>query len=194
MASTGCLVTTTPDFTPPKRTRPFLVPSSVDPDARGVLLVNTLEQLQASKTLFEFSADVVSEDQDSPVNGHLYIDYGKVVGDHPFSRSITEIKSLPPSTMENMKPRRMLAKWNVASDVLGTECHTATLIVTHDFDPETSCPVCRSDSSQITWQVFSCGGASAGTCVADFSLCQKWGPGCDAAVDPDAGAACGAVP
>ena len=192
MTSTGCLVTSTPDFTPPTRTRPFLVPSSTDPDARGVLLIDTVEHPK-SQTSIQFSADIVSEDQGSPVQGVLYIDYGLVTNDRPFREQI-QIHDVDPSTLSDPTTRSIRAKWNVFASNIEPGCHTVTLLVTHDLDRVTSCPRCRNDSSQITWQVFSCGGASAATCVADFSACQKWGQGCDAAVDPDAGAECGALP
>ncbi len=92
MASTSCLVTSTPDFTPPDRTPPFLVTASADPDPRGVLLVNTLEQ--QNNLTFTFSADVISEDQGAKVYGHLYIDYGRFE-DQPALDVITEIPPRP---------------------------------------------------------------------------------------------------
>jgi len=192
MASTSCLVTSTPDFTPPKRTRPFLVPSSADPDPRGVLLIDTLEH-PGNQTSIDFSADVVSEDQGDMVEGVLYIDYGRVEGTKPYVEEI-QISDVPPGTLSDTTPRKVSGTWNVKNSVLGTKCHSVTLLVSHDLDRVTSCPVCRNDSSQITWQVYSCGLAPAASCVADFSGCQKVGPGCNVSVDPDAGAACGALP
>jgi hypothetical protein len=193
MMSNGCLVTSTPDFTPPKRTRPFLIPSSVDPDARGVILIDTVEHPK-SQTSIQFSADIVSEDQGSPVQGVLYIDYGLPMNDRHFREQI-QIHDVPPSTLSDETTRSIRAKWNVGASNIESGCHTVTLLVTHELDRVTSCPICRNDSSQITWQVYSCGGASAAKCVAslDFSECQNWDPGCGVAVDPDAGA-CGALP
>jgi hypothetical protein len=192
MSSLGCLVTSTPDFTPPTRTRPFLVPSSVDPDARGVLLIDTVEHPK-SLTSLEFSADIVSEDQGTSVQGVLYIDYGLVMNDKPF-RELIQIPDVRPSTLTDPVKRNIRATWHVAGSTIGPGCHTVTMLVTHDLDRVSSCPRCRNDSSQITWQVYSCGGTSAAKCVADFTDCQKWGPGCDVAADPDGGAACGALP
>ena len=195
MAFTGCLVTSTLEFTPPERTRPYLVTATADPDPRGVLLVNTLEQLQMGKTSFEFSADVVSEDQGAKVKGYLYIDYGKTVGDHPYADLIPEIRELPPSTMSDTTKRNIRGKWNVASNAPSDGCHTVTLIVSHEFDAETSCPVCRNDSSQLTWPVFACPpNTAASKCVLDFTGCEKWGQGCGAVANPDAGAECGDLP
>lgn len=192
MSSLGCLVTSTPDFTPPERTRPFLVPSSVDPDARGVILIDTVEHPK-SLTSIDFSADIVSEDQGSPVQGVLYIDYGATLSDRPF-RELIQVRDVPASTLSDQVKRPIRGTWNLANSTVGPGCHTVTLLVSHDLDRITSCPVCRNDSSQITWQVFHCGGASAALCVADFNDCQSWGPGCDVAVDPNGGAACGALP
>jgi hypothetical protein len=194
MVSTSCLVTSTPDFTPPKRTRPFLVPSSADPDARGVLLIDTVEHPK-NQTSIDFSADVVSEDQGDIVEGVLYIDYGKVGGDKPYAEAI-QIRDLPPSTLADTTKRNVRVTWNVKNSALTPGCHTVTLLVSHNLDRVTSCPVCRNDSSQITWQIYSCDLAPAASCVADFSACttQNWGPGCDVAADPNAVAACGALP
>jgi hypothetical protein len=195
MASTGCLVTSTPEFMPPERTRPFLVTATADPDPRGVLLVNTLEQRKDSQVSFVFSADVVSEDQGAKVKGHLYIDYGKRVGDNIYADLITEFPELPPSTMADTTKRNIRGKWNIDSNAPATGCHTVTLIVSHEFDAETSCPVCRNDSSQLTWPVFACPpNTAASECVPDFTECEKWGQGCGAVANPDAGVECGALP
>lgn len=195
MALSGCLVTSTPEFTPPERTRPFLITASADPDPRGVLLINTLEQQQVRKTSFEFSADVVSEDQGDKVKGYLYIDYGVKVGDHPYADVITQIRELPPSTMTDATKRNIRGKLDLETNVLDTGCHTVTLIVSHEFDAETSCPVCRNDSSQLTWPVFVCPPETAAAkCTPDFTKCEKPGQGCGAVADPDAGVQCGALP
>jgi hypothetical protein len=194
MASTSCLVTSTPDFTPPKRTAPFLVVASADPDPRGVLLVNTLEQ-QDPKLPFTFSADVMSEDQGANVFGHLYIDYGKGT-DSPALDVITEIPPLDPSTMSDTS-RRIGGKWSVEQNYVSGSCHTVTLIVSHEFDSATSCPVCRSDSSQLTWPVYVCDAIlPAADCHPDFSACesQPLSQGCGAAAGPNASAKCGALP
>ena len=193
MTSTSCLVTSTPDFTPPKPTRPFLIPSSSDPDARAVLLVDTVEHPK-SQTSIQFSANIAAGNDGRKVEGVLYIDYGLVTNDMHFREQIP-IRDIPPSTQPDLDTRSASGTWNVSASNIGPGCHTVTLLVTHELDHFTSCPTCRNDSSQITWQVFSCGGASAASCVAhlDFSACQKWGQGCDAAVDPDAGD-CGALP
>lgn len=192
MASTSCLVTSTPDFTPPKPTRPFLVASSVDPDARGVLLIDTVEHPK-SLTSIQFSADIVSEDRDAKVQGVLYIDYGLITNDRPFREQI-QIADVAASTLTDPMARPIRAKWNVGASSIGPGCHTVTMLVTHTLDRVSSCPCCRNDSSQITWQVYSCGGASAATCVPDFSACENWGPGCPAAANPDSCPACGALP
>ncbi len=197
MASTSCLVTSTPDFTPPKRTPPFLIAASADPDLRGVLKVNTLAQKEAGNLPIAFSADVISEDQGTNVYGHLYIDYGKGVG-QPGVDVITEIPPLDPSTMSDTS-RRISGKWNfdISSLKIKNTCHTVTLIVSHEFDSATSCPVCRSDSSQLTWPVYVCDELiPASDCHPDFSACesQPLRQGCGASADPDAGAECGVLP
>ncbi len=193
MASTSCLVTSTPDFTPPKRTPPFLIVASADPDPRGVLKVNTLQQ--QNNLTFTFSADVISEDQGDKVFGHLYIDYGKP-GEQPALDTITEIPPLDPSTMSDTS-RRISGKWTAEFRFFKNSCHTVTLMVSHEFDSATSCPVCRNDSSQLTWPVYVCDETlPAADCHPDFSACesQSLKQGCGASADPDAGAQCGDSP
>lgn len=195
MASTSCLITSTPDFSPPDRTRPFLLVDTADPNPHGVLLINTLEKLQAGETSFSFGADFVSEDQGDDVFGHLYIDYG-MSKFPPAIDVITEIDAVKAGTMADAK-RRIKGTWNVANSVFNSGCHTVTLIVAHDFDSGTSCPVCRSDSTQLTWRVFFCDpNTPAANCVPDFTKCdtQTFAQGCGEVANPEVGAQCGALP
>ena len=193
MASTGCLVTTTPDFTPPKRTRPFLIAATADPDTR---LVQILDAPPGTPGIpFSFSADVVSEDQQQEVLVALYLDYGRPnANDEPFADVLFQFKKVPAGTMADTKARPATAKGKLTTP-LAFGCHTATLMVTHEIDTVARCPTCLNDSSQITWPLYRCNSLeSADACKPDFSLCETPLTGCPAVADPNAGVDCGAVP
>lgn len=192
MASTSCLVTSTPDFTPPKRTRPFLVTATADPDPRAIQI---LDAPPGAAIPYNFSADVVSDDQGAKVLGRLYIDLGKPnLGGAPFNQ-VAPTRTLDPGTMADTRPRRIEAKGTFAY-TLDLGCHTATLMVSHEFT-ESQCPTCLNDSSQISWPVYRCNTLDAlDSCKPDFSdpKCAELAPGCPAVADPDSGVECGASP
>lgn len=193
MNSSACLVTSTPSFDPPEQTRPFLVASSADPDPRGVLVVDSLNL----PTSFDFTANVVSNDANAPVELKLYLDYGFTnIAGQPFRKSLGNPPALPPSTMDDEKRPPAKARWFPGIDDVSFGCHTITLIASHRFDDTLECPVCRNDSSQITWPVFRCDSSKPmdTPCSVDFSACAKWEDTCKPAADPDAGASCGAAP
>src|SRR5262249_28383797 len=130
------------------------------------------------KNYIDFSAHVSSEDDGERVLFRLYIDYG--FPDDPYGRPyrdvVRTIDSLEPSTTStNSRPMKP-ARWFPNSNSPGYGCHNVTLIASHSFDDDrTGCPVCRSDSSQITWQVIFCDPAK-NTCESDFSTCrpEEW--------------------
>jgi hypothetical protein len=193
MTSTGCLVTSTPDFTPPKKTRPFLVTASADPDPRKIQI---LDGPPGAAISYNFSADVVSEDQGERVQGRLYIDFGdKNPGGAPYNQLGVIPGSIDPGTMADSKPRRFEAKGTLAYP-LDLGCHTATLLVSHDFT-DGQCPNCLNDSSQISWPLYRCNSLeSPDSCKPDFSKteCMTFASGCPANGDPDSGVVCGASP
>lgn len=194
MSSPACLVTSTPSFDPPKKTRPFLVPSSADPDPRGVLIVDTVDL----PTSFDFSANVVSNDEDQPIQVRLYFDYGLTnVAGQPFLKSIGNPPSLPPSTMDDVSRPPAKARWFPGIEDVGYGCHTITMIVSHAF-ADNECPACRNDSSHITWPIFRCDSSKPmdTPCSVDFSKCiaLTFQDKCSEDPDPDAGPACGAAP
>jgi len=185
MLTPACLVTSTPDFEQAQQTPPFLITATANPDPTQILIIDDAD-LRTQQNSFEFSANVVSEDAGEQVEFQLYIDYGWPDSDlgQPFRTHIGDIIPLTPSTMADTN-RRVTAKWLPAINGFGLGCHTVTLIASHHFDKssiETSgCPVCRSDSSQITWQVYRCDseGKTADSdkypCNApSFTECQGW--------------------
>jgi hypothetical protein len=193
MALPACLVTSTPSFDPPKQTRPFLVPSSADPDPRGVLIVDSLNL----PTFFEFTADVVSNDAGEDVELKLYLDYGSTnVAGQPFLRSVGNRKSLPASTMDQTNRPPAKLRWYPGIQDVGFGCHTFTMMASHHFDETLECPVCRNDSSQITWPMYRCDSSKPmdTPCSVDFSACTVFTDTCHEQADPDAGVSCGAAP
>lgn len=191
MTSTGCLVTSTPDFTPPKRTRPFLITASADPDPRNFQI---LDGPPGSAFAPSFSADVLVNDQTDKIKARLYIDYGNPnpAGD-PF-KQYYPVQHIDASTVADTKTLRIKANTTLAYPI-DPGWHTATLMVAHDFEDNHQCPVCLNDSSQISWPLYRCNSLdSADSCKPNFSLTEMWAPGCSAVADPGAGADCGANP
>lgn len=188
--STGCLVTSTPDFTPPKRTRPFLITATADPDPRNFQI---LDGPPGSAFAPTFSAGVLVGDQDDKIKARLYIDYGNpnLSGD-PF-KQYYPVQHIDASTVADTKTLRIKANTTLAYPIL-PGWHTATLMVSHEF-ADNQCPVCLNDSSQISWPLYRCNSLdSADSCKPNFSLAEMWAPGCSAVADPDAGVDCGAIP
>jgi hypothetical protein len=161
MSTTSCLITDVPQFQAPEHTAPFLLESCADPDPRTVVQVesSTLSELS-------FSACVVSQDDASGpfsiVSSKLYIDYGLDVGGQPFLYPLSGTSLPPGGTLEQTSQRFVSASWSPAIYTVGLGCHTATLIVSHDFDMLTNCPVCSDDFSTITWQVNRCDDSMGG--------------------------------
>jgi hypothetical protein len=159
MSSPACLVTSTPEYVEPERTPPFLIPSSADPDSRNVLFI------EAADVPLKLSAQVISEDAGQRVLVSLLVDYGVPFADRPFRDSEPHNQPVDPGTMAD-GPRRVTASLipqqrTPAPD--GTpegDCHTITMMVSHEFDPLSGCPCEKADSSQLSWFVFRCFGAN----------------------------------
>lgn len=153
--STACLVPSTTDLPEPTQTPPFLVASSADPDLREFLVVVDGESRK------DFTATLMSEDQEQPVKIALYIDYGRSnVAGQPFKIAITNFPEIAAGTIED-GPRPLHAQWFPDIHPVSNGCHTITLIATHEFD-FLGCPKRLADSSQLVWKVLRC--ASRETC------------------------------
>src|SRR5262249_6684508 len=66
MSTTGCLITSTPQFQPQEHTAPFLVATTADPDSRSLVILDA-----ANKGTTNFKAEVISQD-DQPGSGGLF--------------------------------------------------------------------------------------------------------------------------
>jgi hypothetical protein len=161
MSTAGCLITSTPDFTAPQHTAPFLIASSAKPAADQVV---TLDAAYPGDEVF--SADVMS--QDDPAGGMgqfqtvhvlLYIDYGITFPglSQPYRYAIHSTSELPSGTIDQTG-RNVSVTWAWSGGPYSVDrgCHTATLIVSHGFDQAPECPTCDDDASTITWQILRC--------------------------------------
>src|SRR5262249_6212763 len=66
----GCLVTSTPDFSPPKRTAPVLLTATALPDPRAVIIV------RSTGDHIQFSTDFLPGNSGELPHFRLYLDYG----------------------------------------------------------------------------------------------------------------------
>jgi hypothetical protein len=192
MSTAGCLVTSAPQFQAQQHTAPFLVASTALPDTRDIVTFDKSQPMS-----LPFSANVVSQDDAADSTGQfqkvysiLYIDYGVASApNQPYLWQIQDGNVLDPGTLEQTKARTVTETWT-PNYVVEPGCHTATLTVTHIFDPETHCPVCGSDSSSITWQVLSCDSSIAGNCA---SLPVTGSGACTVQLDPSKATSCAQV-
>jgi hypothetical protein len=151
MTLPACLVTSSPTFEEPKRTRPFLLAEGSSPDVRQIKLVNTVESLP-----LEFSATVLSEDAGTEVVGRVVLDYGVAVDGLPF-QSLGEPSSVVASTLDDTS-RTLTAKWgSTYRPTLG--CHYVSLLASHQLP----CPEDPLDLDFLTWTVVVCD-SSQGPC------------------------------
>jgi hypothetical protein len=192
MSTTGCLITSTPQFKARQHTAPFLDAATAQPDWRAVVIVD-----KSKPTTPSFSASVISQDDPPDSNGLfqkvysvLYIDYGiEAEPNRPFLHGIagstTDLGTLDPAN-----PRTVTATWYPNVDAVGPGCHTATLMVSHIFDYSSLCPACAGDSSSITWQVLSCDSSMPGSCD-DLPVAKNGA--CAYQLDPNKTATCASV-
>lgn len=157
MTLPACLVTSSPTFEEPKRTRPFLLAEGSSPDVRQIKVVD----VATGKSLpLEFGAAVVSEDAGTDVIGRLVLDYGVAVDGLPF-QSLGEPSSVVAATLDD-GPRTLTAKWgSTYKPPLG--CHYVSLLASHEFAFATSCPEDPLDFDFLTWTVVVCD-SSQGPC------------------------------
>ncbi len=178
MTLPACLVTSSPTFEEPKRTRPFLLSEASSPDVRQIKVMDTDKYLP-----FEFGASVLSEDAGDDVIGRLVLDYGVAVDDLPF-QSLGEPSAVAAATLDD-GPRPLTATWGSAyKPTVG--CHYVSLLATHKLGFGNGCPEDPEDFDFLTWTVIVCK-SSDGPCCDPQSPADDGG--CAAAdcpvVDPD---------
>jgi len=196
LSTSGCLITDPPQFTAQQHTAPFLVPSSAEPDARSVIIIDS-----ASIGTETFSAEVISQDdpagstgQFQNVQSRLYIDYGFLAGPGQPFRYVLPGTTIGSGTLSQTTGRRVSASWFAGTNPVDPGCHTVTLVASHLFDDVPECPACDDDFSTITWQVLRCD-SSMGTCaslpVTGAMGCPPLAYSCELVhAESDAGSSC----
>ncbi len=160
MPASACLVTSSPTFDDPVRTKPFLDYETATPDPRQILKISD------SQVRETFSAQVRSEDVDAKVKVRAFVDYGACnLAGQPFD-SVQFGIDLDAGTFDDTE-RKAVA--DVILEGLEEGCHRITLIASHAFDDASGCPVDPDDFTQITWNVFVCGN----TCEYDPVTCPE---------------------
>jgi hypothetical protein len=157
-ANAGCLMTSTPQFTPPKQTRPLLLPSTASPDLSAVFKVTDSN----SQIFLPFTVYVLSQDDPgNQVLSAILFDYGVPFVTQPYT-AFNQGVPLPEGTLDQ-GPRKLTVDYAFnGSESPG--CHTLTLVATHHFDSPTFCPCFDDDYSTVTWFVLRCDPSVAGSC------------------------------
>ncbi|WP_441287654.1 hypothetical protein ACSRUE_36820 [Sorangium sp. KYC3313] len=156
-STTGCLVIEPPTYEHPEQTAPVL--TAVFPPQH--IPVYIVEQQDSFKN---FGATVLSEDNGTPLQGVLYIDYGRRSSeDAPFPlpfRRVTFPRVFPAGTMAGGQ-RPFELTWDLTTPIPAEgvtpekECHTITMIASHAFN-KCSCAADPDDVSSLTWQIIHC--------------------------------------
>ncbi|MBI4701475.1 MAG: hypothetical protein HY744_10000 [Deltaproteobacteria bacterium] len=159
----SCLVTASPDFSPPKCTRPQILDHTAIPNPAK--LVQFLPAVGGGYSRTYFSADVVSEDtscedpsRKDDVLVALLIDLGQPnPGGKPYLHGF-EGTPLPGASLAD-GPRRASVGWTPELSTTALGCHTATLVATHELTKVEEyfyCPKDPNDMSMLTWFVTLC--------------------------------------
>lgn len=158
MSLPACLVTSSPTFEEPQRTRPFLLAEASSPDLRRIKVVDVA---QGKSLPLEFSVQMISEDAGDKVVSRLVLDYGVPVDNHPYYQALGE-GSIDPGTLDE-GPRTLAAPWGSSNKpTLG--CHYVSLLATHELDLKTGCPVDPEDFDFLTWTVIVCDSGGGPCC------------------------------
>jgi hypothetical protein len=168
-STTSCLVTDSPEFAPPDRTRPLLLASDLLPTTE--VLQFELKEGAANYTSDTFIAQVLSEDAGQDLEVVLLTDYGSGAYnniDGPWAPRVFQDRLDPGHTAQG--PREVTVPYQPDRNALAPGCHTVTMLVTHRFAQEEArryCPEAANDFDTLTWFI---------------SLCREQQPG---EVEPD---------
>lgn len=146
-ALSGCLVTSTQEFTEPAPTPPYLSANDATPQLGKLLVVRD------PRRPITFSTLVQSEDDNRTIEAHLVAD---------------DIAAIPPNILAvafapagrlNQRGRTISVTWNplAPSPTLGTRlergCHPFTLLASHGFNYGSNRPVSAPDQDFLVWWV-----------------------------------------
>lgn len=177
-STASCLVTSSPDFTPPEQTRPEIVTNDQFPPTPALGEFTLFYPTAGEYSPVEFSAWVQSEDADQDVLAVLLIDYGDAsdVSNGPW-RAYVPGEPLAAGSMAQGPRGPVTISWRPGK--LETPgCHTVTLLVTHEFRLDSDaywCPQRAEDASTLTWFAAVCETASPEEC--DYTNCPVQGQG-----------------
>ncbi|WP_437838449.1 hypothetical protein [Sorangium sp. So ce1153] len=152
-SATGCLVISPPEYDEPSQTGPVL--TAVFPPQHIPI------HIVGPRVVTDLGVTVLSEDNGDPVLVTLYIDYGRrSLREEPY-RLHTTPRELEAGTIADGQ-RPFTIPWDTYELNLPTdgmtperECHTITLMASHDFNG-CICPADPDDMSSLTWQVINC--------------------------------------
>ncbi|WP_438009617.1 hypothetical protein WME89_13605 [Sorangium sp. So ce321] len=152
-SATGCLVISPPEYDEPSKTGPVL--TAVFPPQHIPI------HIVGPRVVKDLGVTVLSEDNGDPVLFTLYIDYGRrSLSEKPF-RKLTTLREIEAGTIAGGQ-RPFTVSWDTYDFNLPTdgmtpekECHTITLMASHDFN-RCDCPADTDDMSSLTWQVINC--------------------------------------
>ena len=193
VGSSGCLITSDPDFRDPERTRPLLIASDATPPfAFYELPASGGDPQTPTYKPKVFRALLLSEDLDEHVEGVLLTDYGvpNAITNRPYAHD-EAIPNQNPATL-SAGARELSVEWNPspASLVAGTGCHSVTLLVTHEFTRGNDgarffCPDDPNDFSTLSWFVVLCeldAQCNADACPKAASVTEVCGTGAETGV------------
>jgi hypothetical protein len=149
MLFSACLVTSSPTFEEPVRTKPFLDVEGATPTVSRIFTVTPTTPATV------FSAPLRSEDLTERVEARVLLNYGRCSNGRPFE-AFQEDTSVEASTFDDTDRRAEVQTYFDGAFALPPGCHRLTLMASHAFDPGTGCPADLDDFSQVTWVVFSC--------------------------------------
>lgn len=184
----ACLITSPPQFSAPKHTAPFLIPSSATPALGNVVVIDNYDE-SVSTTGVLFAANFVSQDSDvetpdfHTVQGKLYLDYGYMqFSIRPYAQSspATVADGGQTGSLDQTAPRTVSATLKPDQWGLSLGCHTVTLVVSHKYDDAyTGCPLCDDDFTTLTWQVLYCNSRRPDACTElDATTCPVFNESC----------------
>ncbi|WP_437561523.1 hypothetical protein [Sorangium sp. So ce542] len=157
-SATGCLVISPPEYDHPERTPPVL--TAVFPPPHRPVYIDPLDP----DKLKHFGATVLSEDNGTPVEIALFIDYGRLTSSkYPYRRNVSNVLPVPPGTIAGGQ-RSFTRTLDLNVDPIPDdgmtperECHTLTMMASHALNKnKCGCPDDPNDMSWITWQLIRC--------------------------------------
>lgn len=192
-ASSSCLVTSSPDFSPPESTHPEILTNDEFPPSPSPGELTLFYPTAGEYSPAEFSAFVRSDHSDRDVQTVLLIDYGEDTGTSSGPYRLA-IPGEPLKSAELAKgPQLAAIPWRPQKQE-PAGCHTVTLLVTHKFKqildpPQYYCPEDPQDASSLTWMVAVCETENPEEC--DYTNCPARGEPAtycgDVSAEPDGG-------